>query len=151
MVNEVALVLLFGLFGWKVAGLYMGTGLLIALITGFIISRLHMEKHLEDWVIEMTRDRPAAAQLEIEEEGMSWEGRIRLGADAVKEIVLKVWPYVTIGIAVGAGIHGYVPENFLAGIMGKEAWWAVPVAGTHRGAHVQQRGGNYSSRPSLTL
>jgi uncharacterized membrane protein YraQ (UPF0718 family) len=128
MVNEVALVLLFGLFGWKVAGLYMGTGLLIALITGFIISRLHMEKHLEDWVIEMTRDRPAAAQLEIEEEGMSWEGRIRLGADAVKEIVLKVWPYVTIGIAVGAGIHGYVPENFLAGIMGKEAWWAVPVA-----------------------
>ncbi len=128
MVNEVALVLLFGLFGWKVAGLYMGTGLVIALITGFVISRLHMEKHLEDWVIELTRDRPAAAQLEIEEEGMGWEGRIRLGVDAVKEIVIKVWPYVTIGIAVGAGIHGYVPENFLAGIMGKDAWWAVPVA-----------------------
>ena len=128
MVNEVALVLLFGLFGWKVAGLYMGTGLLIALITGFIISRLHMEKHLEEWVLELIRDKPAAAQLEIEEEDMGWEGRIRLGLDAVKEMVLKVWPYVTIGIAVGAGIHGYVPENFLAGIMGKEAWWAVPVA-----------------------
>ena len=128
MVNEVALVLLFGLFGWKVAGLYMGTGLLIALITGFVISRLHMEKYLEDWVLELIADKPATAQLEIEEEHISWEERIRFGIDAVKDIVLKVWPYVAIGIAVGAGIHGYVPENFLAGIMGKEAWWAVPVA-----------------------
>lgn len=128
MVNEVALVLLFGLFGWKVAGLYMGTGLLIALVTGFVIGRLHMEKHLEDWVLELTGDKPAAGQLEIEEDRMSWAERIRCGVDAVKEIVLKVWPYVMIGIAVGAGIHGYVPENFLAGIMGKEAWWAVPVA-----------------------
>ena len=128
MVNEVALVLLFGLFGWKVAALYMGTGLVIALITGFVISRLHMEKHLEDWVLELTADKPATAQLEFEEESVSWEDRIRFGIDAVKDIVLKVWPYVAIGIAVGAGIHGYVPENFLAGIMGKEAWWAVPVA-----------------------
>lgn len=128
MVNEVALVLLFGLFGWKVAGLYMGTGLVIALITGFIISRLHMEKYLEDWVLEMTSNKPEPPQLEVEEDKMGWDERVRYGIDAVKEIVLKVWPYVTIGIAVGAGIHGYVPENFLAGIMGKEAWWAVPVA-----------------------
>jgi uncharacterized protein len=128
MVNEVALVLLFGLFGWKVAALYMGTGLVIALITGFVISRLHMEKHLEDWVLELTADKSAIGQLEIQEESMTWEERIRFGIDAVKDIVLKVWPYVAIGIAVGAGIHGYVPENFLAGIMGKEAWWAVPVA-----------------------
>jgi uncharacterized protein len=128
MVNEVALVLLFGLFGWKVAGLYMGTGLFIALVTGFIISRLHMEKHLEDWVIELTSGTPHAAQLQIDEESLSWADRVQFGVDAVKEIVMKVWPYVTIGIAVGAGIHGYVPENFLAGIMGKEAWWAVPVA-----------------------
>lgn len=128
MVNEVALVLLFGLFGWKVAGLYMGTGLVIALITGFIISRLHMEKYLEDWVLEMTSNKPEPSQLEVEEDKMGWDERVRYGIDAVKEIVLKVWPYVTIGIAVGAGIHGYVPENFLAGIMGKEAWWAVPVA-----------------------
>ena len=68
MVNEVALVLLFGLFGWKVAGLYMGTGLLIALITGFVISHLHMEKYLEDWVLELIADKPATAHLEIEEE-----------------------------------------------------------------------------------
>ena len=106
MVNEVALVLLFGLFGWKVAALYMGTGLVIALITGFVISRLHMEKHLEDWVLELTADKPATAQLEFEEESVSWEDRIRFGIDAVKDIVLKVWPYVAIGIAVGAGIHG---------------------------------------------
>jgi uncharacterized protein len=128
MVNEVALVLLFGLFGWKVAALYMGTGLVIALITGFVISRLHMEKYLEDWVLELTADKAATAQLNIEEERMNWDDRIRFGIDAVKDIVLKVWPYVAIGIAVGAGIHGYVPENFLAGMMGKEAWWAVPVA-----------------------
>jgi uncharacterized protein len=128
MVNEVALVLLFGLFGWKVAGLYMGTGLFIALVTGFIISRLHMEKHLEDWVLELTSNTSPAAQIQIEEESVSWAERVQFGVDAVKEIVMKVWPYVTIGIAVGAGIHGYVPENFLASIMGKEAWWAVPVA-----------------------
>jgi len=128
MVNEVALVLLFGLFGWKVAGLYMGTGLLIALITGFIISRLHMEKYLEEWVLELTSNKPELSQLETEDEHMGWDERVQFGIDAVKEIVLKVWPYVTVGIAVGAGIHGYVPENFLAGIMGKEAWWAVPVA-----------------------
>ena len=128
MVNEVALVLLFGLFGWKVAGLYMGTGLFIALVTGFVISRLHMEKHLEDWVLELVSSKPEVTQPEVEEDSIGWDDRVRLGIDAVKEIVIKVWPYVTIGIAVGAGIHGYVPENFLAGIMGKDAWWAVPVA-----------------------
>ncbi|HTY26431.1 MAG TPA: permease [Desulfomonilaceae bacterium] len=128
MVNEVALVLLFGLFGWQVAALYMGTGLFIALVTGFVISRLRMERHLEDWVLELTSSKPEASQLRIEDEHMDWDDRVQFGIDAVKEIVLKVWPYVTIGIAVGAGIHGYVPENFLAGIMGKEAWWAVPVA-----------------------
>lgn len=128
MVNEVALALLFGLFGWKIALLYMSTGLVIALITGFAISHLHMEKYLEDWVLEMTSSPASIHQTDFEEESLSWGDRIQFGLDAVREIVLKVWPYVTIGIAVGAGIHGYVPENFLAGIMGKEAWWAVPVA-----------------------
>lgn len=127
MVNEVALVLLFGLFGWKIAALYMGTGLFIALVTGTVIGRLHMERHLEDWVQELVSGSSQAAQTHMLED-ISWEDRIQFGLDAVKEIVLKVWPYVTIGIAVGAGIHGYVPENYLAGIMGKDAWWAVPVA-----------------------
>ena len=128
MVNEVALVLLFELFGWKVALLYMGTGLCIAMVTGFVISRLHMEAYLEDWVSEITSRGITQPQPGLDEEHMGWGERIKFGLDAVKEIVLKVWPYVTLGIAVGAGIHGYVPENFLAGIMGKEAWWAVPVA-----------------------
>ena len=123
MVNEVALVLLFGLFGWKVAGLYLGTGLVIAIVAGWIIGRLRMEKHVEDWVYrdENRRSRPRKQNLD-------WPARIRLGCDAVSDIVGRVWFYVLIGIAVGAGIHGYVPENFMASIMGKGAWWSVPLA-----------------------
>ena len=122
MVNEVALVLLFGLFGWKVAGLYLVTGLLIAIVSGWIIGRLHLEKYVEDWVYETKTGARA------EDEALGWPARIRLGLDAVKDIVGRVWLYVLIGIGVGAGIHGYVPENFMAAIMGKAAWWSVPLA-----------------------
>jgi uncharacterized membrane protein YraQ (UPF0718 family) len=122
MINEVALVLLFGLFGWKVAGLYMGTGLAIAIIAGWVIGRLKLEKWVEPWVYQ-TKVTAAA-----EEESLDWTGRIRLGRDAVRDIVGRVWPFVILGIAVGAGIHGYVPENFLPSFMGKDAWWAVPLA-----------------------
>ncbi len=122
MVNEVALVLLFGLFGWKVAALYLGTGLLIAIISGWVIGRLHMEKHVEDWVYETKTGASA------EDAALDWPTRIRLGLDVVKDIVGRVWLYVLLGIAVGAGIHGYVPENFMASIMGKDAWWSVPLA-----------------------
>ena len=122
MINEVALVLLFGLFGWKVAAIYMSTGLAIAIVSGWIIGRLRMEKHVEDWVYET---KPGDADPETEPD---WPGRIRLGLDAVKDIVGRVWLYVLLGIGVGAGIHGYVPENFMASIMGKGAWWSVPLA-----------------------
>ncbi|MCX6894587.1 MAG: permease [Verrucomicrobia bacterium] len=122
MVNEVALVLLFGLFGWKVAGLYLVTGLVIAIVAGWGIGRLRMEKHVEDWVYAT---KPGAAGADEE---LDWPARIRAGGDAVKDIVGRVWFYVLIGIAVGAGIHGYVPENFMASIMGKDAWWSVPLA-----------------------
>jgi uncharacterized membrane protein YraQ (UPF0718 family) len=122
MVNEIAVVLLFGLFGWKIAALYMGTGLLIAMISGWTIGKLHMEKHVEPWVYEMQTGDGA------EDERLSWSDRIRYGLNAVREIVSKVWIYVIIGIGVGAWIHGYVPENFLASIMGKDVWWTVPVA-----------------------
>lgn len=122
MVNEVALVLLFGMFGWKVAGLYLGTGLLIAIVAGWVIGRLHMEEHVEGWVFE------TKAGSDREEETLDWSARLRLGGDAVKEILGQVWLYVLIGIAVGAGIHGFVPENFMASIMGKGAWWSVPLA-----------------------
>ena len=122
MVNEVALVLLFGLFGWKVAALYLITGLVIAIVSGWVIGRLRMETHVDEWVYGM---KASAAALE---EKLDWPARIRAGGDAVKDIVGRVWFYVLLGIAVGAGIHGYVPENFMASFMGKAAWWSVPLA-----------------------
>jgi len=122
MVNEVALVLLFGLFGWKVAGLYLGTGLVVAMTAGWIMGRLKMEKHVEEWVFQI----PGGTDTEIGE--MDWPARIRAGLDSIRDIVGRVWIYVLLGIAVGAGIHGYVPENFMASLMGRDAWWAVPLA-----------------------
>ena len=122
MVNEVALVLLLGLFGWKVAGLYLGTGLLIAMVSGWAIGRLRMEKHIEDWVFQTPTGTGNS------DEHLDWPARIRYGAAAIKDIVGRVWLYVLLGIGVGAGIHGYVPENFMASIMGTGAWWSVPLA-----------------------
>jgi uncharacterized membrane protein YraQ (UPF0718 family) len=124
MVNEVAVALLFGLFGWKVAALYMGTGLVIATLAGWVIGRLHLERWVEDWVYA-TETGNASGSLD---EALTWTDRFRLGRDAVKDIVGKVWPYVLAGIAVGAAIHGYVPEDFMASIMGKGVWWSVPLA-----------------------
>lgn len=123
MVNEVALTLLFGLFGWKVALLYLGLGLTVAIVAGWIIGRLKMEAYLEDWVRDMPK---TSAQFEDTETTLA--DRIQGGFSAVREIVGKVWPYILGGIAVGALIHGYVPEEFMASFMGKEAWWSVPLA-----------------------
>lgn len=123
MVNEVALALLFGMFGWKIALLYLTLGLSVAIIAGWILGRLRMEHHLEDWV----RDMPKV-QARVRDEAMSLEERVEAGIESVRSIVGKVWPYIFAGIAVGAGIHGYVPADFMAGIMGKDAWWSVPLA-----------------------
>ncbi len=123
MINEVALVLLLGMFGWQTALLYMVTGLVIAITAGTVIGILKMEKYVESWVYEVK----AGTQL-ISEEKLTFSDRINFGVDAVKEIVAKVWIYVVLGIAVGAGIHGFVPENFMASLMGKSAWWSVPVS-----------------------
>ena len=122
MVNEIALVLLYGLFGWKVAAIYLGTGLFIAIVAGWVIGRLKMEKHVEEWVYEVQMGDASSDQKP------DWSDRLAYGRDAVKDIVGKVWIYVVLGIAVGAGIHGYVPENFMASFMGKGAWWSVPLA-----------------------
>ena len=123
MINEVAVVLLFGLFGWKTALIYIVTGLVIAITAGYIIGKLKLERFVEDWVYEI---KPA--KLFQEEAKLTLNDRIEYGLTAVKDIVSKVWIYIVIGIAVGAGIHGYVPENFMAGLMGKSAWWSVPVS-----------------------
>jgi uncharacterized membrane protein YraQ (UPF0718 family) len=124
MVNEVALVLLFGLFGWKVAALYMGTGLVIAIAAGWIIGRLRLERWVEQWVYE-TAAGPGAASVAA---ALTWGDRLRYGREAVRDIVGRVWPYVLAGIAVGAAIHGWVPQDFMASIMGRGAWWSVPLA-----------------------
>ena len=123
MVNEIALVLLFGLFGWKVAALYLVTGLTIAIVAGFILGRMKLERFVESWVYESMK-----AEATFEKEKLGFTGRVEKGVEAVKEIVGKVWPWVIAGIAVGAGIHGYVPEGLLASFMGKSAWWSVPAA-----------------------
>jgi uncharacterized membrane protein YraQ (UPF0718 family) len=123
MINEIALVLLYGLLGWKVAAIYLGTGLLIAMIAGWTIGRLQLETWIEDWVQELR-----AGEASVDEEQLDWHGRFERGKEAVRDIVGKVWLYVIIGIGVGALIHGYVPEDFMASIMGKEAWWSVPAA-----------------------
>jgi len=121
-INEVAVVLLFGLFGWRVAGLYIFSGLVIAIAAGSIIGRLHLESSVEDFVWQMQVSAGG------EGEKITWPERLRRAWQSVKEIVGKVWLYVIIGIAVGAGIHGFVPASALAGIMGKQAWWSVPAA-----------------------
>lgn len=124
MVNEVALVLLFGMFGWKVAALYLAMGLLVAIAAGLVIGRLRMERHLEDWVQKIH----AGQGLAQADTAITWVERFEAGWDHVKQIVGKVWFYVLLGIALGAAIHGYVPEDFMASFMGKDVWWAVPAA-----------------------
>lgn len=122
MINEVAVVLLFGLFGWKTALLYVITGLFISITAGWVIGRLKLEKWVEEWVYQMqSGEHP-------EDEKLTLSDRIKRGLEAVKEIVGKVWIYVMIGIAVGAGVHGYVPEDFMASFMGKSAWFTVPIS-----------------------
>ena len=123
MVNEIALALLYGLVGWQIAAMYAATGLTIAVVAGWLIGRMHLEKHIEDWVTEivaMNTNAPA--------QKLTWLDRIIYGRDAVVEIVGRVWIYLLIGIAVGAGIHGYVPEGFMASVMGKGDWWSVPLS-----------------------
>jgi hypothetical protein len=121
MVNEVALVLLFGLFGPMVAGIYLSAGLGVAIVAGWLIGRLKMERHVEPWVYEVELGSS-------EEQKLTWPDRLKMGRNAVPEVVGKVWLFVVLGIAVGAGIHGFVPTGLMAGYLGDKAWWSVPLA-----------------------
>jgi uncharacterized membrane protein YraQ (UPF0718 family) len=123
MINEVAVILLFGLFGWKTALIYVLTGLVIAIFSGWAIGKLKLEHWVQDWVY-----KTQLGKANDDEEKQTLASRIRFGYDAVKEIVGKVWIYVAIGIAVGAGAHGYVPQDFMAAIMGKSVWYSVPLS-----------------------
>lgn len=123
MINEVAVVLLFGLFGWKTAFIYISTGLFIAILSGYVIGKLNLQKFVEPWVYEIKSGRS-----ENIDEKIHFSERIESGYIAVKDIVSKVWIYIVIGVGIGSLAHGYVPEDFLAGFMGKSAWWAVPLS-----------------------
>lgn len=125
MINEVALGMLFAMFGWKIAAIYAGTGVAIAFTSGLILGKLRMERHLEGWVQDALN---APSFGEMEDEKVSLSVRIDLAVQGVKEIVSKVWPYILAGIAVGAFIHGYVPESLMAGLLGKKTWYSVPLA-----------------------
>ena len=125
MINEVALALLFGMFGWKVALLYTTMGLAVAIVAGLVIGKLRMEGYLEEWVQKLQENK---ISVDGDVEAMSWPMRIREGVKHIRDIVGKVWFYIVLGVGLGAGIHGYVPENFMASLMGKSVWWSVPVA-----------------------
>lgn len=120
MINEVALILLLGMFGWKVAFLYIGSGLIIAILSGLIIGRLKPEKLLIE--IEYRKN------IFADQNKITWKDRFDYGKMYTRNILKKVWPYVLIGIVLGATIHGYVPTDFLAKYAGSDKWYAVPVA-----------------------
>ena len=123
MVDTIALTILFALFGLKIALLYLLVGMTLAVVAGWVIGRLRMEQYLESWVREMP-----AVSAEVEAGGVTLAERLQAAFGAVREIVGRVWPYVLAGIAIGAGIHGFVPQDFMARLMGAEAWWSVPAA-----------------------
>ncbi|AEF93874.1 Protein of unknown function DUF318, transmembrane [Desulfotomaculum nigrificans CO-1-SRB] len=123
MVNEVALIMLWGLFGWKIAMIYIATGLTVAIIAGIVIGKLKLEHLVQPYVYEIKIGDTGAADGK-----MPWKERVAYALDYTKQILKKVWIYVVLGIAVGAGIHGYAPENFLLQYAGKDNPFAVPLA-----------------------
>ncbi|EEW24078.1 permease [Rhodobacter ferrooxidans] len=126
MVNEVALVLLFGLVGWQVAVTYAAFGLIIAVVAGWVIGKLHLEGWLQDWVRDIHSG--ATAPDATDDAPLTMVDRYHLGIEAVREIFGRVWVWIILGIGMGALIHGYVPQDLMVRIMGADAWWSVPAA-----------------------
>ncbi|MBK8023499.1 MAG: permease [Chloroflexi bacterium] len=125
IMNEVAFVMLLGLFGWEVALLYLASGVIIGVIAGLVLGRLKLERYVEPFVYQIRAKR---VQTGVEASKQTWVERFGQAADSTREIVGKVWLFVIIGIGIGAFIHGFVPEDALTGIMGEDAWWSVPAA-----------------------
>jgi len=122
MINEVALVLLLGLFGWKIALIYIVSGLIISILSGIIIGKLKVENLVEPFVYQNSING------NIDLPSMSRKERVNYALDYTKDILKKVWPYILLGIGVGAWIHGYLPADFLARYAGSDKWYAVPLA-----------------------
>lgn len=125
IMNEIALVLLFGLFGWRVALMYLVSGILIGVIAGMILGRMKLERYVEDFVFQVKAKQTGTGTFT---EKLTWLERFAEAAERTREIVSKVWLFIIIGIGIGAVIHGFVPEDAMAGIMGEDAWWSVPLA-----------------------
>jgi len=123
MINEVAVIMLFSLFGWQVGVIYILMGLLIAITSGWIIGKLKLEKWLQDWVQNLK-----FGDISNDNSRLTFDDRIKAGRMAVKEIIVKIWHYVLIGIGVGAVVHGYVPNDYLASLINKSTWYSVPLA-----------------------
>ena len=123
MVNEVAVVLLWGLFGWKIALIYMGTGLLVAIIAGMIIGKLKLEKWVEEYVYKV---KSLGAPADIAKQ--TFKDRIVYARENTADILKKVWAYVIVAIGIGGFIHGYVPEDFLVRYAGPQNPFGVPIA-----------------------
>lgn len=120
MVNEVALILLFGLFGWKVAFMYMASGVIIAIFAGIIIGKLHLEHLIENYT-----EAPRKAE---KVEYLTFAARCAAAARFTKELLWYIMPYITVAIGIGGFIHGFVPEDFLTRYAGRDNWLAVPLA-----------------------
>ena len=122
MNNEIAIAMLFTLFGWKITAIYIGFGLFVAILGGYVIGRLNLQKYV------LIPVKPLDAELHAEEVKMTMKQRAKEAWDYTLDIVRKIWLYVLIGVGVGAFIHGYVPADFIAKYAGGHAWYAVPLA-----------------------
>lgn len=125
IMNEVAFVMLLGLFGWQVAALYLVSGIAIGVIAGLVLGRMKLERYVEPFVYEVKSKKRAGSGIV---DTLTWSDRIEHAAQTTRDILRKVWLFVIIGIGIGAIIHGYVPEDALTGIMGQNAWWSVPAS-----------------------
>jgi uncharacterized protein len=124
LVNEVAIGLLFGMFGIGPTLLYVGAGLLIAIVAGFVLGRLKLERWVEPFVFE-TR---LGGQVIDPSVGLTWDDRIQMGVEEVGLILRKIWPYLLVGIGLGAAIHGWAPEDFFTQYAGAGNPFAVLIA-----------------------
>ena len=121
MVNEVALIMLWGMFGWQIAMIYIATGLIVALVGGLVIGKLKLEHLVEEYVYNIKMG-------EIELDSLTWKERVEYAWEYVVDILKRVWLYVIIGIAIGGAMHGYAPADFLVKYAGKDNLLAVPLA-----------------------
>lgn len=124
LMNQVAFVMLIGLFGWQVALVYLVSAITIGTVAGMILGRMNLELYVEDFVYKVKVN----AQGQMAEEKLTWVQRFERAAEGTRDIVRRVWLFVIVGIGIGAGIHGFVPEGALTSIMGEQAWWSVPVS-----------------------